>query len=855
MGSIVEDSFLACLRALLSSSENSERYIANLDSIIAEDHDNPDAQLLSAVAAAEIRSRALQILKRDPNNEHGWGDHPLNGDPERADLVFRLIKAVRFDLIVETGTFRGSTTAFFHEISDAEIYSCELIDRYFEFALDRLGETPRIHLERKDSRIFLTEIAQSQIHEKKSVFFYLDAHWGHDLPLVEEIRIILKHFPSCIVMVDDFEVPGRREFGFDAYGDEAVLSVDLLASEVPADTSLFYPNWPLDPDVDGRRGFVILARGGPLTKVVAGLDAALTRRTLVGALAAQVREYRCMHRAADTEARTAIRQQADQAAAALRRMDQAKAEAQSALRQLDQAKAEADEEKSKRRNALRQAGEINTQIRRNFIEMRRHAGELDARLNDAERRANDAELRLGEALHRANDADLRANDADLRLGEALHRVSDAESRIHNMIRSRRWRYTHQISRVGRELARIRRKSIGRERRKQLYAALRRSLGFFRLVPPPNLQNSDPAPPLSISQEIGASPSFIRSKPVISPEVVGGPESSQWFDSSELSLSSPNIELGPLAFVPHDGGFFSNFNFLIGEMYFGRIVYPLFSLDEITHHQKTLKHFAYADAAFDNSWFEFFKEIEYYPGDGTHRNSRLLSALPNTLGHLAPPEFRMPASTYALYGRPDFSDWRRAVHRVVVDKIRVSDQVQALIDALLARMSGRRIGVHVRHPSHSVEQGLVFFDDYFRTIDGICEQFPEFSLFVASDNELAIAAFQHRYGVERVFCHPNFIRQSIDDVLEWAYSQTQGSSDHMGFVGGVGFQTHYKLAAAGGGSDGIRAGKEAVTEVFTLAACNDFVCTASNFTLACAYLNPEQTLHLISKGVSRSRFDA
>jgi hypothetical protein len=304
----------------------------------------------------------------------------------------------------------------------------------------------------------------------------------------------------------------------------------------------------------------------------------------------------------------------------------------------------------------------------------------------------------------------------------------------------------------------------------------------------------------------------------------------------------------LKFVPHDGGFFSNFNFLIGEMYLGRIVYPLFSFDEITRHQNTLKHFAYVDADCDNSWFEFFKRIEYYPGDETHQNLRLLSALPDTLGHLAAPEFRLPASTYALYSRPDFSDWRRAVHKVIAEKIRVTEQIQSLINALVARMSGRRIGVHVRHPSHSVEQGHVFFTDYFMTIDRIREQHPEFSLFVATDNELAIAAFQHRYGVERVFYHPDFIRQSIDDILEWAYSLTQGTSDQMGFVDGVGFQTHYILAAAGGGAEGIRAGKEAVAEVFTLAACDDFVCTASNFTLACAYLNPEQTLHLISKGL-------
>jgi hypothetical protein len=81
-------------------------------------------------------------------------------------------------------------------------------------------------------------------------------------------------------------------------------------------------------------------------------------------------------------------------------------------------------------------------------------------------------------------------------------------------------------------------------------------------------------------------------------------------------------------------------------------------------------------------------------------------------------------------------------------------------------------------------------------------------------------------------------------MQWAYALTLGSVDQMGFVNGRGFQTHYRIAASGGGIDGLRAGQEAVTDAFTLAGCDDLVCALSNFTLTCAYLNPNQTQHLI-----------
>jgi hypothetical protein len=309
--------------------------------------------------------------------------------------------------------------------------------------------------------------------------------------------------------------------------------------------------------------------------------------------------------------------------------------------------------------------------------------------------------------------------------------------------------------------------------------------------------------------------------------------------------TPKLSLGPLKFRPRDSGFFSNFNFLAGEMYLGRIVYPLYTASEVMRHLKTPRHFCYFDHTGENAWFQYFKPIAYHVGDTTHCNTEYVAALPETWGEPAAPEFRIPAITRALYARADFADWRVAVNEAIQSRIQVADDLRSKIDTMLARMPSHRIGAHVRHPSHVVEGGKVFFRDYFSAIDGILKRHPDAGIFLATDNDLAIATFKSHYG-DRLFYYPDFIRETIDAMMEWSYSLITGQADDMGFVSGVPFQTHYRLAAGGAGPEGVRAGKEAVMDVFTLAACQDFVCTASNFTLACAFLNPRQSQHLVSR---------
>lgn len=305
--------------------------------------------------------------------------------------------------------------------------------------------------------------------------------------------------------------------------------------------------------------------------------------------------------------------------------------------------------------------------------------------------------------------------------------------------------------------------------------------------------------------------------------------------------------GVLQFVPRDAGLFSNINFLVGEIHRGVEAFPLFAAQEQTQIGHAYRQFSYVDPGCANSWFEFFAPISYAEGDVRHHDLEFVRSRPRTNGEFATAEFRIPAATLALYRRPDFGSWRVRVHAHAGDKIKPAPRVRGEVEALLATMPARRIGVHMRHPSHVVEQGRVLFDDYFRLIDARLNADPALGIFLATDTELAVAAFRIQYG-DRVTFHRGIMRTSIDDVLRWAYALTHAQQDEDGFVRGQGFQTHFKVAASGDGKAGLRAGREAACDLFTLAACDELVCTVSNFTLACAYLHPLQRQYLVAPGM-------
>src|SRR4029077_4777487 len=126
----------------------------------------------------------------------------------------RIISDLPITSITETGTFHGDTTDFFAQHFSGPIVTCEVKGRYFRESKDRLKEYTHIKPIRGSSVATLQGLAAKGLFGKLPLFF-LDAHWYTYWPLWDELRVVAR-LPQSIVMIDDFRVPGREEFGYDS---------------------------------------------------------------------------------------------------------------------------------------------------------------------------------------------------------------------------------------------------------------------------------------------------------------------------------------------------------------------------------------------------------------------------------------------------------------------------------------------------------------------------------------------------------------------------------------------------------------------------------------------------------------
>lgn len=198
---------------------------------------------------------ALEYWLR-PGKKKAWGG-PFNGQVQRLRIFEALSQSIAFRAIVETGTFRGTTTSLFAKCG-VPVYSVEASPRYHAYARLRLSRMrERVTLSLGDSREFLARLAATPGVPKINVFFYLDAHWGEDLPLRSELETIFSAWRASIVMVDDFAVPGT-DYAFDRYGPGKSLDLEYLAPLSHLKLVAFFPSADPLEESGARRGCVVL---------------------------------------------------------------------------------------------------------------------------------------------------------------------------------------------------------------------------------------------------------------------------------------------------------------------------------------------------------------------------------------------------------------------------------------------------------------------------------------------------------------------------------------------------------------------------------------------------------------------
>ena len=191
-----------------------------------------------------------------PNLAEGFG--PLNGQALRQRIFRRLMDVGDVKRIVETGTYRGTTTEFFAGFN-VPVLTVETNHRYYTYSKLRLRKMPQVTVVRNESVQFLRNELPHERYGDGTTLFYLDAHWYAGLPVREEIGIICNNVDCSIIMIDDFEVPNDPGYGYDDYGDGNKLSIDYL-DPAPGDRDLliFFPSDPSSEETGARRGTCVI---------------------------------------------------------------------------------------------------------------------------------------------------------------------------------------------------------------------------------------------------------------------------------------------------------------------------------------------------------------------------------------------------------------------------------------------------------------------------------------------------------------------------------------------------------------------------------------------------------------------
>ncbi len=225
-------------------------------------------QYLKKVLSERMLGMYDYYTKRDW--KHSWGG-AFNGQAHRQKIYLQIL-STGIDAIVETGTFRGTTTEFMSNHFNGMIYSTELNERSFGYSTARFLFNPRVRLHHQDSRILLKSLFSGNQLKEKRIFFYLDAHWETDLPLAEEIDIIFSHCNYPIIMIDDFQVPGDSGYQFDDYGPGKALTIDLFSQVTGHEFYRFFPSLQSSEETGAKRGCTVITNSQAVAEKLKTLD-------------------------------------------------------------------------------------------------------------------------------------------------------------------------------------------------------------------------------------------------------------------------------------------------------------------------------------------------------------------------------------------------------------------------------------------------------------------------------------------------------------------------------------------------------------------------------------------------------
>jgi len=177
----------------------------------------------------------------------------FNYATEIGAFIEYLMDIFSIDTLVETGTYEGRTTAFFSMLGK-QVHTIEVVQEIYEKTKDSLKDRSNITCYLGSSEKVLKDLLPSL--QSKPLLFYLDAHWYDNWPLLHELEEISKtHYDNCIIVIDDFKVPGRKDIPYDKYKKQE-CSIDYIYSHLQKLFSEYTIHFVIPKNLKCRAKFV-----------------------------------------------------------------------------------------------------------------------------------------------------------------------------------------------------------------------------------------------------------------------------------------------------------------------------------------------------------------------------------------------------------------------------------------------------------------------------------------------------------------------------------------------------------------------------------------------------------------------
>lgn len=128
----------------------------------------------------------------------------------------RLKDRYNLHTIYETGSHIGISSKILTTIFD-KVFSVELSKEFYDAAVVNNTDTKGLTLTLGTSPEFLKSVLREG---DSQVAFFLDAHWGDDWPLLDELAVIAEKKIKPVILIHDFFTPGvngASKFAYDVY--------------------------------------------------------------------------------------------------------------------------------------------------------------------------------------------------------------------------------------------------------------------------------------------------------------------------------------------------------------------------------------------------------------------------------------------------------------------------------------------------------------------------------------------------------------------------------------------------------------------------------------------------------------